>query len=140
MSKHLITFEKQNATALCEYNELGYLVRFELTPGTFEEKQFEYLAQKFPRKIVHIAQWKEAQLPNVSIRKVEEDLSFERFYDLYAHKVSKRSRAENIWKAMPDTERAKAIAHIPKYEKLLRDTNQNKLYPESFLNRAAWNN
>lgn len=140
MSKYLITFEKQNATALCEYNELGYLVRYELTPGAFEDKQFEYLAQKFPRKLVHIEQWKQAKLPNVTIRIAEEDLSFERFYDLYAHKVSKRSRAENIWKAMPNTERAKALAYIAKYERYLLDSGVNKKYPETYLNAQLWNN
>jgi hypothetical protein len=140
MPKYLITFTNQAAEALLEYNEDGYLMKYELTPGSFDKLQFAWFFSRFPRTLDLLEKWKEWKVANVVIKKVEEDLSFERFYDLYAYKVSKRSRAENIWKAMPNTERSKAIAHIPKYEKLLRETKQNKQYPETFLNAAAWNN
>jgi hypothetical protein len=76
----------------------------------------------------------------VEILQLKEDLSFEAFYNKYNHKVSKKSRAEKIWETMNETERAKAIAYIAKYERYLLDSGVNKKYPETYLNAQLWNN
>jgi len=140
MSKYLIEFTRSAASALLEYNESGYLVKYELTPGSFEKAQFEYFAERFPSKEEHIQIWLNWKVANVKIRKVQEDLSFENFYNTYAHKVSKKSRAEAIWSKMPDTERAKAIKFIQVYDVRLRSSGVNKKYPETYLNTMEWNN
>jgi len=140
MPKYLITFTKQDANALLEYNDEGFLMKYELTPGTFDKLQFAWFFSRFPRTLELLEKWKFWNVPNVTIKKVEEDLSFDRFYDLYAYKVSGRKDSEKIWNKMSDTERAKAIAHIPKYDMLLFKTGQNKKYPERYLNTAQWNN
>lgn len=140
MPKYIITFTKQDANALLEYNDEGYLLKYELTPGTFDKLQFAWFFSRFPRTLELLEKWKVWNVPNVTIKKVEEDLSFERFYNLYNHKVSKRVRAENIWNAMTNANKALAIAYIPKYEAYLRQSSVNKKYPETYLNSEVWNN
>jgi hypothetical protein len=140
MPKYIITFTKQEANALFEYNDEGFLMKYELTPGTFDKLQFAWLFSRFPRTLELLEKWKVWNVPNVTIKKVEEDLSFQRFYDLYDHKISKRSRAETAWNALSRANKALAIAYLPKYEAHLRKTSQNKKYPETYLNSEAWNN
>lgn len=140
MPKYLITFTKQDANALLEYNEDGYLTKYELTPGSFDKLQFAWFFSRFPRTLEILEKWKVWNIPNVVIKKVEEDLSFEAFYNKYAFKVGKRSRAEKNWNAMTNANKALAIAYIPKYEAFLRETGYNKKYPEFYLTEERWNN
>lgn len=138
--KFLMFFKRHNASALLEYNDLGYLVNYELTPGSFEKAQYDFLLQKLPRTIAQLEAFRTWKLQNVRITTVQADLSFDAFYNAYAHKVSKRSASDNIWKKMPDAERAKAISYIPTYDTYLRESRVNKKYPETYLNSEMWNN
>ncbi len=140
MSKFLMTFPKSEASALLEYDDAGFLLKYELTPGTFQPAQFEFMFARFPSKFSLLEKWIESKFPNVSISLVQEDLSFENFYNLYANKVSKKATAEKIWSKMPDTEKAKAIKYIQWYDQRLRMSGINKKYPESYLNAQEWNN
>lgn len=140
MPKFIMTFTNQAANALLEYNEAGYLIKYELTPGAFEQEQFDWLFARFPRSLAHLQKWIDWKLPNVEIKKSEEDLSFKRFYDLYNHKVSKRERAEKSWEALSDADKALAIAYLPKYNNYLLESRVNKKFPETYLNSKMWNN
>lgn len=140
MPKYIITFAKQEANALLEYNDDGYLIKYELTPGTLDNSQFVWIFSRFPRKLEFLERWKKWNIDNVIIKKLDEDLSFDAFYNRYNYKVSKRSRSENIWKVMTDANKALALAYIQKYERFLLDTGANKKYPETYLNSEAWNN
>lgn len=138
--KYLLEFTNYQAKALVEYNADGFLIKFELDPGTFEEKQFVFMTDKFPKTIKHMQALISWKLPNVRISELKQDLSFEAFYNAYAYKVSKRSTAENAWKKLPDPEKAKAIAYIPVYDRFLGEKKINKKYPETYLNSEMWNN
>lgn len=140
MPKYLIEFKKSAASALLEYNDQGYLIKYELEPGAFEKAQFEYFLSRFPRNIDFLNKWKTEGPAGTKVKLVEEDLSFEAFYDAYANKVSKKATAEKIWNKMPDSERVKAIKYIQVYDQRLRQTSINKKYPETYLNHQEWNN
>jgi hypothetical protein len=75
------------------------------------------------------------------LKKIEEDLSFESFWERYNHKVGNKKRAERLWNQLSKKEKAKAMAFLKRYESYL---NQNpgiaKLYPETYLNQQRWNN
>ncbi|HRO75770.1 MAG TPA: hypothetical protein PLP27_06460 [Crocinitomicaceae bacterium] len=138
--KYLIDFPKQEASALFDYDTAGNLVKYELTAGTFTPAQFEFLFSKFPIRLTDIDKWKQAKVPNVQIRAVADDLTFERFYKLYDQKFGKKPRAQKLWEALPDTERAKAIAHIQKYNQFLAQTNIAKKNADTYLSQEIWNN
>ena len=132
-------FKRQEATALVEYNEQGFLIKYELTPGQFKDEHFKFLVKYFPTHLSKVKGWMK-NFKNVEIRELEEDLSFDAFYDKYAYKISKRSVAEKIWKKMPDIEKAKAIKFIDVYDTNIRKSGINKKYPETYLNSEMWNN
>lgn len=140
MPKYLIEFKKSAASALLEYNEDGYLVKYELEPGAFGKVQFEYFLKHFPKNINFLNAWKTEGPGGTKVKLVEEELTFEAFYDAYANKVSKKATAEKIWNKMPNPERAKAIKYIQVYDQRLRQTSINKKYPETYLNAQEWNN
>ena len=138
--RFVIKFPQKGATATFEYDKNGWLINYELQPGEFTEGNFVFLLKRLPREINIINKWKKAKFKNVIIKEVAPDLSFKTFYDTYAHKVSKRKLAEKIWNAMPDIEKVKALAYLPKYETHLKMTNINKKYPETYLRSEMWNN
>ena len=138
--KYLLEFTNYQAKALFEFAQNGFLVKYELDPGSFEEKQFAFLKEIFPRTVAHMQALISWKMPNVRISELKQDLSFEAFYNAYAYKVSKRSTAENAWKKLPDTEKAKAIAYIPVYDRFISEKRINKKYPETYLNSEMWNN
>lgn len=140
MSKYLMKFPNSKANAVLEYNDEGHLLKYELEPGTFEPAQFEFLTRFFPKTEGLINQWITAKYANVVIQQVDEDLSFERFYNTYDYKISKRSTAEKSWNKLSDANKLLALKFIPKYEAQLRKTGVGKKYPETYLNQMIWNN
>jgi hypothetical protein len=140
MSKYLIKFPKSSASAVAEYNDEGHLLSYTLEPGTFEKTQFEFLTRNFPKSEALMNKWILAKFANVVIQQVDEDLSFERFYNTYDYKISKRSTAEKSWNKLSDTNKLLALKFIPKYEAQLRKTGIGKKYPETYLNQEIWNN
>lgn len=140
MPKYLMNFKNREASAILEFNEEGYLIKYELTPGTFDEKAYDLFFSNFPININWINTWKQQKFKNLEITELKQDLSFETFYNRYNHKVSKRSKAEHVWNRMADTEKAKALAYIAKYDKFLSESKVNKKYPETYLNSEMWNN
>ncbi|MBN9293764.1 MAG: hypothetical protein J0G96_07285 [Flavobacteriia bacterium] len=138
--KYLIDFPSQKASALFEYNSEGLLIKYELTPGVFESEHYCFLASKFPFNTKNIESWQQSKMRNVIIRQIAEDLSFERFYELYDQKFGKKQRAKAIWDSLSDIEKAKAIAFIPKYNQHLAQTGFAKKNAETYLNQQIWNN
>lgn len=140
MFKYLIKFNSSGATALFEYDEKGNLIKYELDPGNFNEAQFEYFIDKFPKRLAFIEKWIEWKLKNVVITKVDEDLSFDAFYIKYNQKLGKKQTAIKIWDQMSDVERAKAIKFIQLYDQELIKTGYGKKNAETYLNQKTWNN
>jgi hypothetical protein len=138
--KYLMQFTKHKASCVLEYNEEGSLVQCDFQPGTFDEQEYKLFFNNFPTKESKIAVWKKQNFKTLKIEKFKEDINFDSFYDKYNHKLSKRSRSENIWKVMDNNEKAKAIAFISTYEKYLAQTGVAKKNPETYLNAEMWNN
>lgn len=78
---------------------------------------------------------------NVKLDIVPEDLSFDRFWSMYDHKISDKKRTLKKWTSMDDTSRAKAISYISTYNRhLFENPGISKCYAETYLNREMWNN
>lgn len=140
MSKYLIEFKSVDASALFEYDEDGYLIKYSIDKGKMLAEQSKWVNDQFPYNTTRLQPWIKFKNPNIKVKAVEEDLSFAAFYDRYGHKVSKRSIAEKAWERLDDVNKAKAIAYIAVYETHLAKTKVNKKYPETYLNSDMWNN
>lgn len=77
---------------------------------------------------------------HATLTEIAEDLSFERFWNEYNYKFGKKPSCKKVWQGMPDAEKAKALAHITKYNDQLKQSSRDRMYPQSYLNRAEWNN
>jgi hypothetical protein len=73
--------------------------------------------------------------------KVEQDLSFDAFWDLYEHKVGNKARAMKLWSNLPKMDKARCFVGIRQYKFWLsHHPNVEKLYAETFLHQRRWEN
>jgi len=108
------------------------------TPGVPPEPAQSFLQQNFPFHIEGMAKFK---VSTFIVEPVIPDLSFNKFWDTYAHKQGKKARAERLWKQLSETERASAMAYIKKYDAFLwQNKGIAKAYPETYLNQKRWEN
>ncbi|MFD1816405.1 hypothetical protein SAMN04515674_12176, partial [Pseudarcicella hirudinis] len=78
---------------------------------------------------------------NRRIIEIEENLTFEQFWERYAHKqLSNKKRTQVKWNKMTEAERLKAFLFIPKYEHLVMKQGIQKKHAETYLNAELWNN
>lgn len=138
MSKYIIEFRSTKATAVLDYNDEGWLVKYELDPGAFGEIQHSSFAGKFPSSLFLLEKWKE--IKTVNVKEVPPDLSFPAFWKAYDMKVGNKPRCERLWQALKEPERVKAIKYIEQYNSWLIQSNINKKMPETYLNQKPWNN
>jgi hypothetical protein len=62
---------------------------------------------------------------------------FEDFWNLYDKKVGEKTKIENKWKALKESERELIIEYIPKY-KLSQPNKKYRKDPDTFLNNKSW--
>jgi len=139
MPKYLIEFTRFEASIIAEYDESGRIIKAEINYGGMDNNQIIFLWRHFPGSIDRAMTYKTVQ--GVSITEVAEDLSFERFWLEYDHKVGNKGRAEKLWKALKDPDKIKALKNIQTYTQwLVQRPGIEKKYPETYLNQTPWNN
>lgn len=76
-----------------------------------------------------------------SVFEIEQDLSFDHFWEVFDNKVGNRKRARKLWDALTDQQRIAVFINIRKYKYFLSiNTNQQQLYPETYLSQERWTN
>jgi hypothetical protein len=119
-----------------EYDQDGILKQMNCEFGTATPEVVAAFFKNFPWNQLHIEHYK--KYPNTKVKELELDLSFENFWNLYDHKLDKKSRTEKIWNTLSKIEKAKALAHLPRYETLIIQNNVSKKYPSTYLNSRIW--
>lgn len=75
------------------------------------------------------------------VAKVEQDLSFESFWEAYGYKVGNKARAAKLWGNMGKQDKQHCFVGIRAYNYYLTlHTNVEKLYPETFLHQRRYEN
>lgn len=69
------------------------------------------------------------------------DLSFEAFWEAYGNKIGKKTRAQELWKLLSESDKQAALIGVKKYKqwKALNPSVQ-MLYPETFLSQRRFEN
>lgn len=138
MKNYILTFIGFNASMLLSYNEKEHCIEWSLN-GDLPHDKYVKLVQHFPWRIDRLQEW--GKKPNISVRESEPDLSFENFWNVFDNKVGNKARTLKKWEKMKKSERAAALAYLPKYEShLATNPGISKLYPETYLNQQRWNN
>jgi hypothetical protein len=76
----------------------------------------------------------------IKVTRVAEDVSFDAFWNLFSYKVGKKERAERLWNALREDEKAAAMAAIPKYKGFLANYGTAQAYPETWIGQRRWEN
>lgn len=76
--------------------------------------------------------------PKVKESKVNINISFDVFWDLYDKKVGNKKLCIQRWNKLTDDERQKIVDTLPQFKASIRDV-QFLPYPEKYLNQQRWN-
>lgn len=136
---YIITSATAKGEIVLKYNLNGFLIGLEISAELtlvhyerfFQEKKL-YLEENA------VLMTKEK---NSNIRIVPEDLSFERFYELYDNKVGKKVMTEKSWNALPKKDKIDALIGLKRYNNyLLLNAGISKAYPSTYINQRYWEN
>ncbi|MDP2723182.1 MAG: hypothetical protein Q8O72_10520 [Bacteroidales bacterium] len=129
----ILTGKNSRAKIVFKYDLNGRLTAFECE-GIDNENQLKYLFwnEKFPFPYLETMIPAIEKLGKFNITKVEDDLSFERFWIAYDYKVS-RKKAEKLYSKLTKAQRIKVFLHLPKYNAYLRAKGIEKAYPDTYL-------
>ena len=72
-----------------------------------------------------------------SVKRIDEDLSFENFWEQYGQKIHPH-RCEPIWKKMSDVKKLAALKGIASYDAYLNRKGIAKANPEKYLKWEYW--
>lgn len=137
--KYILTHKNLNGKILVEFTGEGILYKMEVHPEDATKKFMNWFLSRLP---LHEAAMNPKVYDNLlKIEPVSQDLGFDTFWKSYAYKVGNKKRAQRLWEAMTDPERAKAIAAIRKYKLYLASKpNMEQAYPETWLSQRRWEN
>ena len=121
------------------YNQAGVLVAF-TNESTMNETQLYYLQKLFPVQEEHLAVLAgDSQTLRIKLV-TEKPVTFGEFFAAYNYPVERRE-AEKEWQKMTPADQQKAYESIPAYNYfLMTRSNQNRLYPVSFLRGRKFEN
>ena len=131
--KYILTGKKTPAKVVFNYDLNGFITAFEVEGITDEDQlRFLFWNSKFPFPYVQQLT-KEVVASNFfNVQIIPDDLSFERFWETYNYKVSKK-KAKSLWEKLSKANKIKALLHLPKYENYLKRKNIEKAYPDTYL-------
>lgn len=140
MKKYLLQSKKTGANILFGYRD-GVLVYIEAKENV-SKLQVLWLHNELPINYEGFQAFKKkVEQTGSKISEVKPDLSFEAFWIAYAFKKGTKKNVQRTWNSMDETEQIKALAYIKKYNFFLAENSHvQRLYPQTFLNRAEWNN
>lgn len=136
MKKYILLAKTFEGFLSYEYNKLGYLVGFRNGSWSMTEPQqrgvLENIGYCFTMKLLHDF----VKQHGYTIIEVEQDLSFERFYN--AHEVMRnRLEALKLWSAIKTDEEKQFIFY--NHEAFLRYCKRNtwytRMYPDTYLRK-----
>lgn len=134
--KYYLNSVRNGARIVLEYNSEEYLVAFNVE-GSPDPAQMERVYKMLP---LRISELKAMAKKGVAFKKVQEDLSFERFWKDYANKVGKKTRAKKLWEDLSEVDKIACLNSIPTYKSWLRVRTVEQCYPETYLSQRRWEN
>jgi hypothetical protein len=135
MTKYILTSEHFTGALQFDYDNDSLLVFYSATDAVLSHQQLVGLLRKIPRV--------EGELPTLNetgyfkIRKLDEDISWENFWEQYAQKIHPH-RCEPIWKKMSDIKKLAAIKTIGPYNTYVERKGIAKANPENYLKKEYW--
>lgn len=134
--RYAFTHPKIDGQVIFEYAN-GLLILYELD-GAIEAAALHLMLLKLPIREDMLSQLSTHHEAKYVL--IEQDLSFERFMQLYKHRPAGSSKkiAEHKWNKLSKADRQAAMKYIPAYDRELSRTSVAKKYPETYINQRIW--
>ena len=137
MVTYLFTHPSLKGKILFKY-DFGRIKGFEID-GEPTEGQLHFIMDRFPINELDLQFFHHDS--KGTLKKIETDLSFDTFWNSYNYKVGNKKRAEKLYEALSDADKAEALRVIPIYDQFLAiKKNQDKLYAETYLSQRRFEN
>ncbi len=137
------TLKAKNTKVVLEftYDLNNVLKSFKIREGVLDEKQVKWLFHNsiFPYQEAKIKLWKEQYKKDFDFIIGLPDLSFDTFWDLYNYKIGK-IEARKQWNKLSERDKIEAIKNIKAYDGYLSRKHYNKLHPERYIKKRAFEN
>lgn len=136
--KYILTSEIFRGEISFSYNLKGNLAAVEFTGVSgIDKTTYTWLWQNLPLSVKKIKDWQK-RASNFKVTEVPVDLSFNRFWLEYRHKVGKKKMAENNWKKLSRADKIAALMYIKKLRTIKKSDGTDMPYPTTYLNQKYW--
>ena len=138
--KYVMTSDTFSGEIQFEFDEkTELLLSYSTEYAVLSEKQQVFLLKRLPRELAEVEKFL-ASSPGIKFEKIEEDVTFDMFWNKYDDKVtSSKKRALKAWNKLTKGNQINAFRHINKYFMSL-PVGTRKKYAETYLNAELWNN
>ena len=137
--KYSLSSTQFQGEVILEFDQEGFLVRFDSYGAQLSTRQKSWLARELPRHLDDLKQVL-GNSSTATLTELKQDITFEMFWDRYDEKIrSSRKKALTRWNNMSKTDKMKAYRSISRYEMNLLPGTAKK-YAETYLNAELWNN
>lgn len=138
MKQYIVKGQQGNEFALI-YNKEGVLCEFRAGAG-IGTAALQWMLHHLPKGIGELKALHQ-QSKGMEVTEIPMDLTFERFWTEYDHKIGSKGRAQKLWEKMSDSERVDALMAIPLYNRYLKvKSGIEKAYAETWLHNRRWEN
>jgi len=139
MKTYSLTSTAFPGEVIFDFDDAGYLVKFDTSGADLSEQQQLWLLKKMPKHLSRVKQVLENS-NTATLTEINQDVTFDSFWNRYNNKVrSSKKRTLARWNRMSRTDRLRAFNFIVKYEATLTNGIEKK-YAETYLNAELWNN
>jgi hypothetical protein len=135
MNRYILTSIHYTGGVQFNYDNEGLLVFYSVLDADLTKTQLVTLLKKLPREEWDLAALNETKY--FTIKKLDEDLSFENFWAQYDKKIHP-NRCEPLWKKLSEVKRLAALKSIGAYDAYLRRTGVAKCNPQNYIIREYW--
>lgn len=108
--------------------------------GEFSSVQSQWVLSNTPMSVEGLAMEGYFGSSKIKVRKVEDDLSFNNFWNKYNHKHGNKKRAAALWEALTDAEKALALSKITHYLQSLAYSNIEQAHASTWLYQRRFEN
>jgi len=136
--KYILTSEHFKGEIVFKYNLKGFLQVVDLSGVSGLKMAIFNWVWDNPLKTADELNEYLEKAGNFKITEIPEDLSFERFWIEYGHKVGKKTMTLNAWKKLSQADKIAALIYIKKLKDIKKKDGTQMPYPQTYLNQKYW--
>lgn len=141
MRTYILTSTGTSGQVEYTFDEADYLIAFKFD-AIMTDSQRTHILRRMPLTRPGLESL-EALSPNITITELDQDISFDAFWNAYNKKIN-RKRCEPLWAKLKDSDKVLCLASIKPYKRYLHRTNfRAQKDPDGYLRdrlfETEWN-